>query len=507
MKKSILLLTATALLSLGTLGACNDEPAPTPAPSSSEEVDPEASWPEHEWSTVHKAAVEEKFGAGIADLIPFYYFDDTELKVGSTQANSVYSNILYFHSSHGDASDILAYRTKLIKAGFEQCYDSSATKPHYRKQLSKSKVSKKYLDIAAYLDSGFNIDFIVGDELVDYSVGHADVDVDEAGTLFAGIGQAAVAHFEALGYKSANPGFNDLVMPTGALPEGNTITQIDYLDYGAYISNYFGRYSHYLFNYVKPYDLSTYIKATSLPADYSVFNLRKEVGEIVFTSSARTASDLQADQDKIVAKFVESGWQSLSNLSGDNSLCLRRNGYEIKFVQQEYYVPTSTEAAYPASIKALISYELLHNYGGTYHEMAAGVGAVNACFNEYTEESVVIPTLTPKAGTSLYNTIILDNRYNAMIEELNNGTLNYDPGYIDLKVSIIYIADTEEEVRNDLGSSGWDYHAAEGDNAEYYKWISSDPDCDIRLTLTYTGTSVVNRVVYNIVDFGSKPAA
>ena len=166
MKKSILLLSVAALFSMGALAGCNDQPAP--APESSSEVDPEASWPVHEWSAEEKAAINSKFETthDIASLLPFYYVEGLEYKGNYTYVGS-------FESTGGSLEDVKAYALKLAARGFAECDDSLPSHAHFRYILSSKYDKVSVLNVECYLyKGGFTIDFKVGDLIVDHSFAH-----------------------------------------------------------------------------------------------------------------------------------------------------------------------------------------------------------------------------------------------------------------------------------------------------------------------------------------------
>ena len=358
MKKSILLLTATALLSMGALTGCNGNNA---APSSeSSEVDPEAGWPVHAWSDDEKALMSTTYGTefDIPSLLPFYYVEGQELK------NETFNMSLAAPAGKGTRADVTAYENKLISASFEQCSDSTKEAPHYRKLLKTTYARLTYLDVkVALYDGEFAIDFLLGELVNDHSFAGRDVDLDDQ-TLLEGVAEAAESYFANYGYS----GENALKLPT-ELNSSATIAQIDFLDYNAwYVKDY---YKTNMSQYINGY-LFLYVNVLE---KYRSIDLSAPAGRIVFSSSAKDAAGLEADLGHVDAAFEGEGYASVidykknTSANSNTEVLARRNNkkFEVKYTTSVFDDGTGQKDGHPGYVFADISYSEYHNYSSTFY--------------------------------------------------------------------------------------------------------------------------------------------
>lgn len=354
MKKSILLLTATALFSLGTLTGCPNNNAPSVEPSSSE-VDPEANWPVHAWSDDEKAFITARFGSefDLPSLIPFYYIEGQTLKNYNTCLS------IEAPANTGSVADAQAYERKLISAGFDQCSDSTSEEVHYRKQLKSGFARVTFLDIKAYMyNGGFTIDVILGEEVNDHSFAGRDVDLDDYETVLEGVVDAAKSYFAGYGLS----GTYAFSFPT-ELSSSSHVIQIDFLDYYAEMARaYYSQYG-YPYNYIN-------ILEKALGADFS-----SPIGRFAFTSSVQTPQELEEEVDLVDSALAGESFAEVTNYKADSknnanvASTVRRNatGYEVSLSGSEYVDGTGQDIGHPAYVYADVSFEVFHDYSGTFY--------------------------------------------------------------------------------------------------------------------------------------------
>lgn len=354
MKKSILLLTATALFSLGTLTGCPNNNAPSVEPSSSE-VDPEANWPVHAWSDDEKAFITARFGSefDFPSLIPFYYIEGQTLKNYNTCLS------IEAPANTGSVADAQAYERKLISAGFDQCSDSTSEEVHYRKQLKSTFARVTFLDIKAYMyNGGFTIDVILGEEVNDHSFAGRDVDLDEYESVLAGVVDAAKSYFAGYGLS----GTYAFSFPT-ELSSSSHVIQIDFLDYYAEMARaYYSQYG-YPYNYIN-------ILEKALGADFS-----SPIGRFAFTSSVQTPQELEEEVDLVDSALAGESFAEVTNYKADSknnanvASTVRRNatGYEVSLSGSEYVDGTGQDIGHPAYVYADVSFEVVHDYSSTFY--------------------------------------------------------------------------------------------------------------------------------------------
>jgi len=352
MKKSILLLTAAALLSLGTLTGCPNN-APSEEPSSSE-VDPEANWPVHEWSEEEKAFISARFGTefDFPSLLPFYYIEGQTLK-NYTRCLSIEAP-----AGKGSVADAQAYERKLIAAGFDQCADSTSEEVHYRKFLKQNYARISYFDVTAYMYEGaFAIDVLVGEEVNDHSFAGRDVDPDDFPSTLAGVVDAAKKYFAGYGLTEEY----ELSFPT-SIGESNVV-QIDFIDYYAEMARaYYAKYGA-PYNYIN-------VLETALKADFS-----NPIGRITFTTSDKTPEDLADDVAVVDTALDGASYSIVTNYKADSTnntnvaSTVRRNaiGYEVSLDSSDYDDGTGQNSGHPGYIYADISYEYVHDYSGSFY--------------------------------------------------------------------------------------------------------------------------------------------
>ena len=350
---------------MGALAGCNDQPAP--APESSSEVDPEASWPVHEWSAEEKAAINSKFETthDIASLLPFYYVEGLEYKGSYTYVGS-------FESTGGSLEDVKAYALKLAARGFAECDDSLPSHAHFRYILSSKYDKVSVLNVECYLyKGGFTIDFKVGDLIVDHSFAGREVDLDED-TLFEGVSHAVEEHFEHFGFTEEAA----LVLPT-ELNEPNNIIQIDFIDYNAYMTKYFASY------YENPYYEYTDV-LEKLGVDFSLPR-----AQMRFTSDAKKdAAKLSADLEEVISAFEGAGFNEIKYYedSVEKSVWRNSKGFEASFSTVKYDDGTGQYSGHPAYVDAYVSYVAVHDFSSSFKGVkttaapAAAIDAADAAF-------------------------------------------------------------------------------------------------------------------------------
>ena len=317
--KGYLLLSASALLAMGTLVACNKNKE-----EESVEVDREAGWPVKEWSEEEKEAIDDAFGEGIADLLPFYYIADQKL-VDDRASRWV----MRVEAAGGDAVDLKNYEFKLIKAGFSPLTDNVEGKyVHYRLFVKRDSAKNRdnYLDVAVEVDEkkGWRLEFFIGEQVVDQSF--SGNSKDEEQTFMEAVSAAATTYFESYGATGVK-------IPT-AISESNHFTEIDFIDYPAYLGHYMADEFEPYVEYVNVYgsmDLGRFVSEYELDIALPYADFDEPIADFKFVSSAETEAQVEEELNIVLDAFELKGYELSKqyNSFGEEYSYLRGNdGYE-----------------------------------------------------------------------------------------------------------------------------------------------------------------------------------
>lgn len=471
MKKRVLLLTTSALLSLGLLGSCNKDKGKSSEESSeesSEVVDPEADWPVKDWSDAEKSIFEEVLGSG--NVIPFYYIKD---QVVAKKAGKV--TVTCTDSDQFSTTDLSNYQNKFLRYGYEARDDSSFSGRalHYRTKLSSSYVFDHYLDVSVEIikNNKWVVTAMLGDEVRNNSFAGRDTPYGKT-QLFA-VSQAVEKYFQ----KSGEVG---LSLPQVFHDEEDTsVTQIDFID------------SRWQKAYVKAHPESG-------TAEYYTDPVGKPEATIVYTTTddniATAKANLLASYEDVGFKSIEQNDSSAKKASFFRS----EDGFEADLVDQKSYTDEDTDLGVQARVVAKVSAQKVHDYSGAYkyikntvveEDTKLGIGpVVENYFNadkDEEDDDIIFPDLT--LGSN-FLARIADNRY-------NDWKASGEVGAKKLTVTLNDIDDSESEARAAMDAAEWKWSAL--DNFYYLN--------DISVTFTYTArvtdpTVVPSRLVLVFED-------
>lgn len=454
MKKRVLLLTTSALLSLGLLGSCNKDKGKSSEASSeesSEVVDPEADWPVKEWSDAEKAIFEEVLGTG--NVIPFYYIKD---QVVAKKAGKV--TVTCTDSDQFTAADLTAYSNKFTRYGYEARDDSSfsARALHYRTKLSSTYAFDSFLDVSVEIikNNKWVVTAMIGQEVRNNSFAGRDTPYGK--TQMLAVSQAVEKYFQ----KSGEP---NLALPEVLHdPENTSIKQVDFIDS----------------RWAKAYAKSHPASESSTP-EYYADPVGRPQAQIVYTT---TDTDIASAKAVLLASYEDAGFASIEqNDSSAKKASFFRSevGFEADLVDTKSYTDEDTDLGVPARVTATVSAQKVHDYSGAYkyikntvveEDTKLGIGpVVERYFNADKDEGdddIIFPSLT--LGSN-FSARIADNRYN---DWKSSGTV----GPKKLTATLNDIEDSESDARAAMVAAGWKWSAL--DNFYYLN--------DISVTFTYT---------------------
>ena len=441
--KGYLLLSASALLAMGTLVACNKNQ------EESVEVDREANWPVKAWSDSEKSTIDAAFGEGIADLLPFYYVADQKLVDDRAQ-----HWVMRVEAAGGDAVDLKNYEFKLIKAGFSPLTDNvEGEHVHYRLFVRRdsSKNRDHYLDVDVKIDSkkGWQLEFFIGEQVVDQSF--SGNSKDEEQTFMEAVSAAATTYFESYGATGVK-------IPT-AISESNHFTEIDFIDYPAYLGHYmadeFEPYTEYV-NVFGSMDLGRFVSEYELDIALPYADYDAPIADFKFVSSAETEGQVEEELNIVLDAFEHEGYELSTqyNSFGEEYSYLRGNdGYEALVTVKPYDDEYGREHDNSVTkIDVYLRYEKFHDFSAKVKLPADAVSAVGACFETYNPgQGFVLPTFTQTSMEGkTFGATITDNRWS---QYHSKGT---DLGYASEKVALANIGeDTLDEFKQAFADAGW----------------------------------------------------
>ena len=481
MKKRVLLLTTSALLTLGLLGSCSkdkDKSSEESSEESSEVVDPEADWPVKEWSAEEKAIFEEVLGTG--NVIPFYYIQD---QVVAKKAGKV--TVTCTDSDQFTTADLTAYQNKFIRCGYEARDDSSfsARALHYRAKISSTYAFDTFLDVSVEIikNNKWVVTAMIGKEVRNNSFAGRDTPYGKT-QMFA-VSQAVEKYFQ----KSGEP---NLALPEELHdPENTSIKQVDFVD------------SRWAKAYAKSHPASE-----SETPEYYTDPVGRPEAQIVYTT---TDTDIASAKAVLLASYEDAGFASIEqNDSSAKKASFFRSeaGFEADLVDTKSYTDDDTELGVPARVVATVSAQKVHDYSGAYkyikntvveEETKLGIGpVVERYFNaekEELESDLIFPSFT--LGSN-FSARIADNRYN---DWKSSGEVG--PRKLTVTLNDIEDSESEAQAAMDAAEYTWDPN----DNCYYSDHISvtfsytarvTDPTVvPSRLVLVFEYHEVVNAII------------
>ena len=479
MKKRVLLLTTSALLTLGLLGSCNkdkDKSSEESSEESSEVVDPEADWPVKEWSDAEKAIFEEVLGTG--NVIPFYYIQD---QVVAKKSGKV--TVTCTDSDQFTTADLTAYAAKFQRFGYEARDDSSfsARALHYRTKLSSTYAFDNFLDVSVEIikNNKWVVTAMIGQEVRNNSFAGRDTPYGKT-QMFA-VSQAVEKYFQ-------KSGVTGLELPEELHDaEDTSVTQIDFLD------------ARWAAAYAKSHPEDG-------AAEYYTDPIGKPQASIIYTT---TDDKIATAKSNLLASYEDAGFASIEqNDSSAKKASFFRSeaGFEADLVDTKSYTDDSTDLGVQAKVTATISSQKVHDYSGAYkyikdtvveEETKLGIGpVVERYFNaekEELESDLIFPSFT--LGSN-FSARIADNRYN---DWKSSGEVG--PRKLTVTLNDIEDSESEAQAAMDAAEYTWDPN----DNCYYSDHISvtfsytarvTDPTVvPSRLVLVFEYHEVVNAII------------
>lgn len=466
MKKSVLLLTTSALLSISMLGACGKDKSSdtTPSEESSEPfVDPTESWPMKAWSDGEKSLIETQLGVG--NVFPFYYIEGQEVAKKTVKVNGVNTKAVTVTCDDPDkfsTSDLSGYISIFKRYGYSARSDSDASTGtiHYRVKKASTYVHDTFLDVTVVCgNSKWVVTAFMGNEVKDHSFAGRNYDYGE--TPFKTTSKRVETYFKDSGVSSI------LSLPYELADETcDAIKAVDFIDY---------RY------------MTAYLNANpetgddgNTPEAEFYTDIGEPYASIIYTTTFN--ANINPAFEALTETYGSVGFASLNQNDKEGSpLFLYRNssGFEVDFVKGK----ENEDDSIAARVSALIKYREVHDYSGRYVQLndesdlsVLGVApVVEGYFNAEKgseDPAFVFPVLSKDttSASSVFRFDVKDNRYESW---KSSGTV----GKASMAVTVTDLAQSESEVVSALETAG--FEEAVADSGIYRLG-------DFQCTFTYT---------------------